>query len=1114
MPEDSKSPIFQVDQTGKRHTTAADATRRELGNDPRTMAQNGVAPRVAAADQSLQEKLAQGAALRQQLQQKQAQSAAMQQRLDAAHQAVTAADQTTGPDSQTQRIRAREERIRAESALENHTQELQALQKQHDAHYSALAHEQRARHAEIGHYQRGAAASPHDAPWQKDSASLQGDPRVTNFRLIAAAEKQDPASAEAMRRALLPPPAQRLFAAAEKSFGSAQPAQGQSMTLHDMLMQAPGMTQGQGARQTSVDQAAAARATAQSSLGITDPENVRATRGADGSILLSRPGANGTHQPFATLDPRTSRITLATGADGQFTQAAAALAASAPAGPRVYFPGSQPPLSEAQVSDLIQTGLAATASTTDRKAADAALTQAGLSPEGIAQRVNEGRLSVQDGQLLNRKLNSGVSSYAARDKADTDRQHDDSDNKNKLSPESVAEQLRLREANEQFLHQQYPQVPLDELRRNYNAYRDDYVRRNYDLPDGVDDKTFHHLNGKKQEQQKLMESAAGAGVSSAMTSGQKLQAMSEWLKAHPNAGKDEQAAWHRTYDHVTTLLDPYRSLVHKALDGGAHEQDVLLDTLADLPEAHRELLMRYAATVAKQRGANHMLGVAGTVGASAERTLRDMFTSVSRIPPSLKTQVEEGQTSFKGPITSVDQALEALSADAQDPRHNYYKRVQQAPNLPLRPLSDEEKSFMMQALQREQKRNGLALTMRSILDEAEPLNDTVLGKMAAGLGSSLPLVLAATPQGMLAAGAGYANADFHEIMAEHPEMDEAAAAKVALVSGTVKAGLDKLSLFGLGKLAPNVAKVLSGQATSQMVKKAALQAGAAYGFENFQEGLQDLTRPAVQSLAASLGQDIQGVDWDREMKQFWGSRLDVALGVLPLTLLGIGHNTLQNRQSVLDILNNDQTLKLAGLAENDRASILKAAQAGDDAKAQALLQEAWNRRDPAIAAEAIKEADEAGTETIATQGTQAPALNNSQHVSGGRPGLPEGAKLLQSSEHWFIFEKGGKKWVRFYAPEARSPNTAKKGGRGDGHDNTAAHLTPEGRIYVSEGQHRLNGVVLENETNLSSVPGHSKWLEYEFKGDTDAIGEPPKYNPGEPHVNENRINPWDGLDGY
>jgi hypothetical protein len=265
----------------------------------------------------------------------------------------------------------------------------------------------------------------------------------------------------------------------------------------------------------------------------------------------------------------------------------------------------------------------------------------------------------------------------------------------------VAEPLRLRDANTLFLQQEYPDVPVEDLRRNYNAYRDDYVSRNYDLPGGVDDKTFNHLNEQKLEQRKRVNNAAATGVSSAMTHGMKLQAMSEWLKTHPNAGKDEQAAWGRTYKHVQSLLDPYRSLVHQALDGGEHEQRVLLDTLADLPELHRELIMRYAATAAQQRGGNHMLGVADTVGASAQRTLTDMFTSVERIPWSLKTQVEKGQTSFNGPITSMDQALKALSADLQDPRHNYGRRVQQADMLPLRALSDEEKSIMTQALQRE-----------------------------------------------------------------------------------------------------------------------------------------------------------------------------------------------------------------------------------------------------------------------------------------------------------------------------------------------------------------------------------------------------------------------------
>jgi hypothetical protein len=143
-----------------------------------------------------------------------------------------------------------------------------------------------------------------------------------------------------------------------------------------------------------------------------------------------------------------------------------------------------------------------------------------------------------------------------------------------------------------------------------------------------------------------------------------------------------------------------------------------------------------------------------------------------------------------------------------------------------------------------------------------------------------------------------------------------------------------------------------------------------------------------------------------------------------------------------------------------------------------------------------------------------PSLTSKQHVSGGRPELPKGAKLLQSSEHWFIFEQNGKKWVRFYAPEARSPNSAKKGGRGGGDDDTAAFLTPEGRIYVDEGQHRLNSVVLDGKSTISTVQGHPQWLEYEYKGPTDEPGKAPAYAPGEPHKNVNRLNDWDGEEGY
>jgi hypothetical protein len=211
-------------------------------------------------------------------------------------------------------------------------------------------------------------------------------------------------------------PTRRLFAAAGKAFGAPtgqpgdQPAPGvvgNSMNLHEMLLQAPAMKQGKGALEKTVDQKAAAYSTAQSTLGIPDPENVRVTPGADGSLSLSRQATDGSgaHQPFATLDPKTNRITLTPGLDGQLSQAALDMAAqSTPGSIPIHLPGGQPPFSEAEVSDLIAKGLQSTTSTTDRKAADAALTAAGLSPAAIEKMRNEGRLSVQDAIIHALKL--------------------------------------------------------------------------------------------------------------------------------------------------------------------------------------------------------------------------------------------------------------------------------------------------------------------------------------------------------------------------------------------------------------------------------------------------------------------------------------------------------------------------------------------------------------------------------------------------------------------------------------------------------------------------------------------------------------------------------------
>lgn len=125
--------------------------------------------------------------------------------------------------------------------------------------------------------------------------------------------------------------------------------------------------------------------------------------------------------------------------------------------------------------------------------------------------------------------------------------------------------------------------------------------------------------------------------------------------------------------------------------------------------------------------------------------------------------------------------------------------------------------------------------------------------------------------------------------------------------------------------------------------------------------------------------------------------------------------------------------------------------------------------------------------------------------------------MIKSSNYGYVYEYKGKQYVRFFAPEARSANTARKGGTGGGEDQTIALWTPEGRIFVVEGQHRLNGVVLEGTTNKNSVKDHPLWLEYEYHGTTIETGDPPAYSKqdsGKPWINVNKMNPWDGEEGY
>jgi len=111
------------------------------------------------------------------------------------------------------------------------------------------------------------------------------------------------------------------------------------------------------------------------------------------------------------------------------------------------------------------------------------------------------------------------------------------------------------------------------------------------------------------------------------------------------------------------------------------------------------------------------------------------------------------------------------------------------------------------------------------------------------------------------------------------------------------------------------------------------------------------------------------------MKDFWKGRADVAVGMLPLTLLGLGAASVKDYANGRALLSDDASLGRLGLAENDRKAIIDATQRGDIDTSQQLLQEGFKKRDPAIAAEFQGQMDAETEKLNSNNNSSPPALH-------------------------------------------------------------------------------------------------------------------------------------------
>jgi hypothetical protein len=535
---------------------------------------------------------------------------------------------------------------------------------------------------------------------------------------------------------------------------------------------------------------------------------------------------------------------------------------------------------------------------------------------------------------------------------------------------------RKREASVRFLQDRY-QRDEQEIRESLPLYMASYASENWDEPSLTDPARFFDFAKTEIEEEQAtsvqMDEAARAGARAGMQSTPRLQAMRQFQAENASKpGYSPQAlkVFGVAYDQYTGVirkngrfLSDLMGSMHDTPTGEPNENlpYQAINLIADLRPRDRRILMQALVTRGKQMGEKAPgKGWWQQFGESAGRTFSGMFLPhhALALEPFIQQVPDSGSFDSDIPfLNGVETAVNFLEeqADAERMRRMVPHSPQNQPKQFSRELSDVEQVALKRARDVWEKRFMAARELDSIAQMADPVESVT----ASTFGSSGALLLggalgAAHPalwgSSFLATSAGYSNLEYNNLRLEYRDMTPEAASAIANASGVTQAFLDKLG-FGFFAKAPSVKRLIGGEFTKEILTRVGIRAAGVTVVENVAEAGQDLAAPIVQTVLGAIKKDMQipGVNWDDEWKTFGGSRLDVFLGLLPLTAIGVGFSTASDFVNGTDILMDNYALGAWGATEQDRVKIIELAHAGKMDEAQAALQDAFKRRSPEIA---------------------------------------------------------------------------------------------------------------------------------------------------------------------
>jgi len=549
------------------------------------------------------------------------------------------------------------------------------------------------------------------------------------------------------------------------------------------------------------------------------------------------------------------------------------------------------------------------------------------------------------------------------------------------------DESRAQYANLQYFKMRYGK---DITPQEYPLYRNDFYNKEFAgiEPPASDLETFGQIKqifDKQRAEEKVIEDNFKFAIAS-IAEDESSEATIERLKTQNDASFDINK-FTEAYNKMSNIIKVYKpdmnnftAAMSRKMTGESTEQDqAIIDNFAkiinDMPDSHRSLVL----TSLHKESAK--LGVADAK--TRNNVFNEFADSFGRIFTSgavgLGEAVEEGiykKIPTRGKVTTTIPTIASIADAEKYVAEQFTQGLKDyaastrpegpgfAPSIAggvERELSADEDLYIKKVLKDSRKNVQVKREITAIGQSLDPIRDNWKGLMASTLGSSAGLlgVSMMGPSGPFVAANMYRGMNYTEIMRENPDMDPGAADLLAATSGAFEAALDKVSI-GLFKKFPKFYGALTktGGSTSSKVLKGLGLAATTYGLEQVIEGAQDISVDATQQVMSMLTDAVPEVNWSEKLDQWKDTRLDVAIGMIPLTVAGAGISSVSkyvSDKNILSIASDVETMMDYGIIESDRLELTRLAEQKDVDAIRNLLPQATQRFDAELRAQRVAE---------------------------------------------------------------------------------------------------------------------------------------------------------------